>query len=57
MSKLTELMDEVDVVVLAQASMARVVDAMPDESRRVPILSSPGPAVERAAEVMRRLTC
>ncbi len=55
MSKLTELIGEVDVVVLAQASMARVVDAMPDESRRVPILSSPRPAVERAAEVIRQL--
>jgi len=29
------------VVVLAQASMARVLDVLPQAERRVPILSSP----------------
>lgn len=37
----------VDVVVLAQASMARVVDALPPGAVGVPVLSSPRLAVER----------
>jgi Asp/Glu/hydantoin racemase len=32
---------EVDVVVLAQASMARVLEVLPEGERRVPVLSSP----------------
>lgn len=44
-----------DVVVLAQASMARVVDGLPPAERRVPILSSPRLAVERAREVLERV--
>ena len=54
--RLHELMDEVDVIVLAQASMARVVDEIPAESKKVPILSSPRLAVERAADVLRQLS-
>jgi Asp/Glu/hydantoin racemase len=42
----------VDVVVLAQASMARVVKAMPEGSLAMPVLSSPELAVRRAAEIM-----
>ena len=42
---------QVDVVVLAQASMARVVDALPEEPP-VPVLSSPRLAVEHAASVL-----
>jgi Asp/Glu/hydantoin racemase len=49
---LRTLMDEVDVVVLAQASMARVVETLPEADRKVPILSSPRLAVEFLAEVM-----
>ena len=37
----------VDVVVLAQASMARVIDALPPGAVGVPVLSSPRLAVER----------
>ena len=44
----------VDVVVLAQASMARVTDALPEAERPVPILSSPRLGVERAAELLAR---
>ena len=40
----------VDVVVLAQASMARVVDALPSGTVGVPVLSSPRLAVERLRE-------
>jgi len=36
-----ELAGQVDVVVLAQASMARVLEIIPEEEREVPILSSP----------------
>jgi Asp/Glu/hydantoin racemase len=41
-----------DVVVLAQASMARVVDALPAEDKPVPILSSPRLAVEHLATLL-----
>jgi aspartate/glutamate racemase len=41
-----ELMQQVEVIVLAQASMARVVDNLPAESKKIPILSSPRLAVE-----------
>ena len=40
------------MVVLAQASMARVVDALPESERTVPILSSPRLGVERVAELL-----
>ncbi len=49
---LAELSAGVDVVVLAQASMARVVDALPEAERPVPVLSSPRLGVERAAELL-----
>ena len=42
----------VDVVVLAQASMARVVDAMAPGAAAVPVLSSPRLAVERLRQVL-----
>ncbi len=45
---LTALSEETDVVVLAQASMARVVDSMP-ESRRERFLSSPRLGMESVA--------
>lgn len=48
---LLRLMDEVDVIVLAQASMARVVQALPADGR-VPILSSPELAVRRARALL-----
>ncbi len=46
---LRELATQVDVIVLAQASMARVVDTLPAADRRVPILASPGIAVDHLA--------
>ncbi len=45
----------VDVILLAQASMARVADSLPSDSRRTPILSSPRLAVERARDVLAQL--
>lgn len=52
---LRRLAGEVDVIVLAQASMARVADALPPAERPVPILTSPRSGVERAGEVLRSL--
>jgi len=49
---LRDEMKDVDVVVLAQASMARVVGTMPAGSFLMPVLSSPELAVRRAAEIM-----
>jgi Asp/Glu/hydantoin racemase len=49
---LKELSQQVDVIVLAQASMARVVDALPSADKRVPILASPGIAVDYLATVL-----
>jgi Asp/Glu/hydantoin racemase len=46
---------EVDVIVLAQASMARVVESMSDHERAMPILSSPRLGVTRAAELLRSM--
>jgi Asp/Glu/hydantoin racemase len=46
---LKELASKVDVIVLAQASMARVVDSLSPSEKPVPILSSPRLAIERLA--------
>jgi len=48
----TQLATEVDVIVLAQASMASVVRKLPREAVRVPILSSPELAVRNARAVL-----
>jgi Asp/Glu/hydantoin racemase len=50
---LKELSQQVDVIVLAQASMARVVDTLPAADKRVPILASPGIAVDYLAMVLK----
>jgi Asp/Glu/hydantoin racemase len=47
------LSEQVDVIVLAQASMARVVDTLKPEDKRVPILASPGIAVDYLATVLK----
>ncbi|MCY4527963.1 MAG: aspartate/glutamate racemase family protein [Chloroflexi bacterium] len=49
---LKELMGRVDVVVLAQATMARVADLISDDEKVVPILSSPRLGVERLRSVL-----
>jgi Asp/Glu/hydantoin racemase len=43
---------QVDVIVLAQASMARVVDSLSSAERPVPILSSPRSAVQHLAGLL-----
>jgi hypothetical protein len=45
----------VDVVILAQASMARVVKAMPNGALSVPVLSSPELAVQSARDILASL--
>jgi Asp/Glu/hydantoin racemase len=51
-SALRELTVEVEVIALAQASMARVVDGLPREERRIPILTSPSIAIEYLATIL-----
>ncbi len=46
------LMTRNDVLILAQASMARVAQAIPPEEQRVPILSSPRLAIEHVRELL-----
>ncbi|CAN5237115.1 aspartate/glutamate racemase family protein [soil metagenome] len=48
---LKELSTKVDVIVLAQASMARVVDTLDEADKKVPILASPPIAIQHLAEV------
>lgn len=50
---LRELSSQVDVIALAQASMARVVADLPEADRRIPILASPPLAIEYLATVLR----
>lgn len=52
--KLRTLMPEVDVIVLAQASMARVIESMPPGSVKLPVLSSPRSGVERVQDLLNR---
>ncbi|MBO0947891.1 aspartate/glutamate racemase family protein [Fibrella forsythiae] len=49
---LKELSQQVDVILLAQASMARVVDSLADADKLVPILASPGIAIGHLASQM-----
>jgi Asp/Glu/hydantoin racemase len=49
---LKELSQQVDVILLAQASMARVVDSLAAGAERVPILASPNTAVDYLATVL-----
>jgi Asp/Glu/hydantoin racemase len=51
-SALLELAKRVDAIVLAQASMARVVNTLPRDAIRIPVLSSPDLAVRRARDVL-----
>lgn len=50
---LKKLANEVDVILLAQASMARVVDTLSDADKKVPILASPPIAMEYLATVLK----
>ncbi len=50
---LKKLANEVDVILLAQASMARVVDTLAAEDKKVPILASPTIAMEYLASILK----
>lgn len=50
---LKKLANEVDVILLAQASMARVVDTLSEADKKVPILASPPIAMEYLATVLK----
>ena len=49
---LKELAQQVDVILLAQASMARVVGQLAEEDKKVPIITSPELAVQHLAKVL-----
>jgi Asp/Glu/hydantoin racemase len=49
---LKELSTQVDVILLAQASMARVVDTLSEEDKKVPILASPPQAIKHLASIL-----
>jgi aspartate/glutamate racemase len=49
---LKELSSQVDVIVLAQASMARVVEGLNEADKKVPILSSPAIAIQHLATIL-----
>jgi Asp/Glu/hydantoin racemase len=51
-SHLLDLMNKTEVVLLAQASMMRIVDTLDEKEKIVPVLSSPRLAVERLAEIV-----
>jgi Asp/Glu/hydantoin racemase len=51
---LRDLATKVDVILLAQASMARVVESLSPQEKSVPILSSPRSAIEHLAELLRK---
>jgi Asp/Glu/hydantoin racemase len=49
---LKQLSKEVDVIVLAQASMGRVVDTLDEADKRIPILASPTIAIQYLASIL-----
>jgi Asp/Glu/hydantoin racemase len=51
-SVLKELSNEVDVILLAQASMARVAGQLSEEDKKVPILTSPELAIQHIASIL-----
>jgi Asp/Glu/hydantoin racemase len=50
---LKELSSKVDVILLAQASMARVVDTLDAADKKVPILASPPIAIQHLASLLK----
>lgn len=49
---LLDLMERNEVIILAQASMARVADSLSPEEKRIPILSSPRLAIQHLKKVL-----
>jgi Asp/Glu/hydantoin racemase len=55
-SELRLLMGRVDAILLAQASMARALGAIDPTEVTIPVLTSPRLAIERALEVLERIS-
>ena len=53
-SAILRLSNNVDLVILAQASMARVMDVIPDKERNIPILSSPYLALQQIRSLIMK---
>lgn len=53
---LTKGLEGVDAIVLAQASMARVLETLPEDALAVPVYSSPELGVERARDVLKGMS-
>ncbi len=51
---LKELMGRSDAIILAQASMAPVAEMMPEDEKTVPLYTSPEPAIEYLAEMVKK---
>lgn len=51
---LRELSTQVDVILLAQASMARVVDTLAEHEKRIPIIASPPQAIKHLATLLQK---
>jgi Asp/Glu/hydantoin racemase len=49
---LKELVNKVDVIILAQASMARVVEGLSEADKKVPILASPPIAIQYLSTIL-----
>ncbi|MES2647013.1 MAG: aspartate/glutamate racemase family protein [Bacteroidota bacterium] len=52
LSALKKLVMNADVILLAQASMGRVVDALNDDDKVIPILASPAIAIQHIASLL-----
>jgi Asp/Glu/hydantoin racemase len=53
-SAIHELSRDVDLIILAQASLARVMDSLPKDSINIPVLSSPFLVLEQAREILNK---
>ncbi len=51
-SALKQLLQKVDVILLAQASMARVVNALDEADKKLPVLASPPVAIQYLATIL-----
>lgn len=51
-SALKDLSQKVDVILLAQASMARVVEQLSEEDKKVPIITSPELAIQYLSNIL-----
>lgn len=52
---LLNLMKKTDAVILAQASMARISDTLSSEEKKIPVLSSPEPAIQFLSKFINKL--